>query len=238
MGKTARDIMEKAISYLGTKENPPDSNNVIFNTDYYGHPVNGSWYAWCVVFVWDIFRMCGASELFYDGEKTAGCCQVLEWGRDAGLEVSRDEGRYGDLILFDWDGTGTWDADHIGFIECKNSDGSYTTIEGNTAIGNDSNGGEVMRRNRSSCIRAIIRPKYEKEDDGKVTIKFDVLKKGSKGEDVRALQRLLISWGYKLNIDGDFGSKTERYVKELQKKLGLFQDGIVGANSWDKFLFK
>lgn len=238
MAKTAKSVMDKAISYLGTKENPPDSNNVIFNTDYYGHPVNGSWYAWCVVFVWDIFRMCDASSLFYDGEKTAGCCQVLEWGRNAGLEVSKYEGKYGDLILFDWDDTGEWDADHIGFIERQNDDGTYTTIEGNTAIGNDSNGGEVMRRTRNtSCVRAILRPKYEKEDN-KVRIEFDVLSKGSKGEDVRALQRLLISWGYKLNIDGDFGNKTEKYVKELQGKLGLVQDGIVGVNSWNRFLFK
>ena len=44
---TARKIIEKAKSYIGTKENPANSNNVIFNTDYYGHPVNGSAYPWC-----------------------------------------------------------------------------------------------------------------------------------------------------------------------------------------------
>ncbi len=238
MSKTARSVMDKAISFLGVKESPPYSNNVIFNTDYYGHEVNSSAYAWCVVFVWDIFRMAGASDLFYNGKKTAGCCQVLNWGRNEGLDVSIDEGRYGDLILFDWDNTGWDDADHIGFIEKKNSDGSYTTIEGNTSTGNDSDGGEVMRRTRyRSTIRAIIRPKYEEEEDCKVRIEFDVLKKGSKGEDVRALQRLLLSYGYKLHIDGDFGPKTEKYVKELQVKLKLVPDGIVGTNSWNKFLF-
>lgn len=157
---TAKQIINKAASYIGTKENPAGSNNVIFNTDYYGHPVSGSAYPWCCAFVWDIFRMCGASDLFYNGQKTASCTAVLRWGQTNKQIVNT--GQTGDIILFDWDGSG--DADHIGFIESRNSDGSYTTIEGNTAVGNDSNGGEVMRRRRSSCIRAIIRPMYAEDN--------------------------------------------------------------------------
>lgn len=158
---TAKQIIAKAESFIGTKESPAYSNNVIFNTDYYGHPVSGSEYPWCCTFVWDIFRMCDASELFYDGRKTAYCPAVLTWGRENGLIVT--DGREGDLILFDWDNTNPNDADHIGFIKAKSEDGYYITIEGNTAIGNDSNGGEVMERRRSSGIRAIIRPKYNGE---------------------------------------------------------------------------
>lgn len=158
---TAKQIIDKARSYIGTKESPAYSNNVIFNTDYYGHPVSGSEYPWCVTFVWDIFRMCDASELFYDGRKTSYCPAVLSWGRENGLIVT--EGREGDLILFDWDNTNPNDADHIGFIAARSDDGYYITIEGNTAIGNDSNGGEVMERRRSTGIRAIIRPKYDEE---------------------------------------------------------------------------
>ena len=154
---TARKIIEKAKSYIGTKESPANSNNVIFNTDYYGHPVNGSAYPWCCTFVWDIFRMCGASSLFFDGNKTASCTTVLRWAQQRGLIVN--QGQPGDLILFDWDYSG--DADHIGFVEEYQGNGVYTTIEGNTAIGNDSNGGEVMRRTRNTCIRAFVRPKYE-----------------------------------------------------------------------------
>lgn len=157
---TASQIINKAKSYIGYKESPPNSNSCIFNRDYYGYNVSGDAYPWCCTFVWDIFRMCGASNLFYGGNKTASCTAVLNWGRNNNLIVKN--GQKGDLILFDWDGSG--DADHIGFIEENNGDGTYTTIEGNTAIGNDSNGGEVMERKRGSCIRAIIRPKYEKEN--------------------------------------------------------------------------
>lgn len=158
---TAKEIIDKALSYIGTEENPRYSNNVIFNTDYYGHPVYGDDYPWCVTFVWDIFRMCGASNLFYNGRKTNNCVNVLLWGRQEGLVVS--EGRMGDLILFDWDNTNVNDADHIGFIVERNPDGSYITVEGNTSLTNNSNGGEVMERRRSTCIRAIIRPKYDEE---------------------------------------------------------------------------
>jgi hypothetical protein len=157
---TAMKIINKARSYIGYKEEPPGSNKCIFNRDYYGWDAP---YYWCCTFVWDIFRMCGASSLFFNGQKTASCTAVLNWGRQYGLIVKNTEGRTGDLILFDWDGSG--DADHIGFIEEKNPDGTYTTIEGNTQIsGNQSNGDEVMRRTRKDCIRAIIRPKYEEDN--------------------------------------------------------------------------
>ena len=67
----ASDIIKKATSYLGTKENPAGSNKVKFNTDYYGREVKGASYPWCCTFVWDIFRLANASELFLGGGKTA-----------------------------------------------------------------------------------------------------------------------------------------------------------------------
>lgn len=160
---TAKQVMDVALRYIGVKESPPGSNKVRFNTDYYGSAVSGSAYPWCCTFVWDVFRMAGASQLFYDGKKTAYCPTVVNWGRSAGLTVPINSGRYGDLALFDWNHDGV--ADHIVFIEEMRPDGSYLTIEGNTAVGNDSNGGEVMRRIRpQSTILCIIRPKYEEDD--------------------------------------------------------------------------
>lgn len=159
---TAKKVMDTAIKYLGVKEYPPDSNNVVFNTDYYGRKVSGN-YPWCCAFVWDVFRIAGASSLFYGGRKTAYCPYVETWGKSNGLTVPISSGRYGDLALFDWNHDGV--ADHIGFIEEMRPDGSYLIIEGNTAVGNDSNGGEVMRRIRpQSTILCIIRPKYEEDD--------------------------------------------------------------------------
>lgn len=61
---------------------------------------------------------------------------------------------------------------------------------------------------------------------------MDTLKKGSKGDDVIALQHLLNVEGYKLTIDGDFGGKTETAVKMFQKAHNLEADGIVGTQTW------
>lgn len=155
---TAKQIIEKACSYIGTYDG--GNNNVIFNTHYYGNMVSGQAYPWCCAFVWDIFRMCGASELFCDGLKTAYCPTVMNWGISKRLTVSKSNGKCGDIVLFDWNGDGV--ADHIGLIISKNTDGSYTTVEGNTANSNYSNGGYVLKMTRyQSQIIGIIRPKYD-----------------------------------------------------------------------------
>ena len=37
-------IISKALEFEGVSESPPGSNNVIFNTDYYGEEVEGEAY--------------------------------------------------------------------------------------------------------------------------------------------------------------------------------------------------
>ena len=59
------------------------------------------------------------------------------------------------------------------------------------------------------------------------------LRRGSKGDDVKYLQRLLNDFlSSNLTIDGDFGSKTEAAVKQAQEFFGLKVDGIVGSKTW------
>lgn len=60
------------------------------------------------------------------------------------------------------------------------------------------------------------------------------LRKGSKGAEVKELQRLLNLHGAKLTVDGDFGTNTYKAVIEYQKKNSLTPDGIVGPKTWDK----
>jgi len=68
-------------------------------------------------------------------------------------------------VLFDWNGDGI--ADHVGFILSRNGNGTYETVEGNTASYNYSNGGYVLKMTRYySSILTIIRPNYEKENGG------------------------------------------------------------------------
>jgi peptidoglycan L-alanyl-D-glutamate endopeptidase CwlK len=59
----------------------------------------------------------------------------------------------------------------------------------------------------------------------------NVLRAGSRGEAVAALQRDLSRLGYPLTADGVFGSKTEAAVKRFQREHGLPADGIVGSKT-------
>jgi N-acetyl-anhydromuramyl-L-alanine amidase AmpD len=59
-----------------------------------------------------------------------------------------------------------------------------------------------------------------------------LLKKGSKGENVKTLQKKLNEFGYKLTEDGDFGTGTETTLKDFQKKNGLTTDGVCGKLTW------
>lgn len=60
-----------------------------------------------------------------------------------------------------------------------------------------------------------------------------MLMKGSSGQSVKDLQKLLQAGNWYLDrIDGDFGPKTETAVKLFQKAKGLTVDGKVGPKTW------
>lgn len=48
---TADMVVKTALAEVGVKESPRNSNNVKYNTWYYGHSVKGNAYPWCMVFV-------------------------------------------------------------------------------------------------------------------------------------------------------------------------------------------
>ncbi len=55
---------------------------------------------------------------------------------------------------------------------------------------------------------------------------------GSSGLAVRVLQRLLVSNGYTVRVDGIYGALTETAVKAFQNQRNLATDGIVGQRTW------
>jgi len=147
--EVAARALAEAIKHLGLKESPSGSNRTPFG-EWFG--VNGV--AWCNIFVSYCYNV-GAGYTICDGYKGAGvkagkgCAYVPTteaWLRSSGLWVGRTAPVAGDIAIYNWDGRGI--PEHIGIVEQYLGDGTFSAIEGNTSIGNDSNGGEVMRRTR------------------------------------------------------------------------------------------
>lgn len=70
-----------------------------------------------------------------------------------------------------------------------------------------------------------------------VTVTLKVLSNGSRGEQVKTLQRLLNALGYSCgSADGIWGKNTDAAVRKFQKAKGLTVDGICGKNTWCKLL--
>lgn len=165
----ASELLALAREEIGTKEVPAGSNQVKYNAAYYGREISGLEYSWCAVFLWWLFQRAGAPELYYGGRKTAYVPALLAYAKRRGETVETPQP--GDLVCFDFNDNGT--ADHIGI--CESFDGRYvTTIDGNTGVGNEANGGAVMRRRRDKkYIVGVIRPAYEREGDEMTQQEFD-----------------------------------------------------------------
>lgn len=154
---TADRILSIARSYIGVVET--QTNNVIFNTAYYGREVNGSQYAWCAVFIWYVFREAGASDLYFDGDKTAYCPTLMSWFKTKNRIYTVPKA--GDIVFYNFSGGKT--ATHVGIVS-EVGNGTIKAIEGNTSSVNQTNGGMVMERTRSlSVCIGFARPKYEEK---------------------------------------------------------------------------
>lgn len=68
--------------------------------------------------------------------------------------------------------------------------------------------------------------------------KLPLLQKGRRGKSVEKLQLLLNNDGYNLDVDGTFGSQTEKAVKKLQEEFKLNPDGIVYTKTWSLLVDK
>jgi hypothetical protein len=152
----------QAATQLGVKESPAGSNHVKF----------GIWYgivgAWCAMFVSWVHVMAKVGKTFAKGSRYAYVPYIVADARAGrnGLRLSSGP-RSGVIACYDWDHNGV--ADHTGICAdaadlakfCSREYGSavnrfghptsaqFWAIEGNTAVGNDSNGGEVMIRLRN-----------------------------------------------------------------------------------------
>ena len=140
-------IAEKEIGYT---ETPANSNKTKF----------GKWFgfdgvAWCGMFVSWCYDKAGfplGNVGFSKG--FAGCQTAVAHYKKKNKVTTKPV--QGDIVFFDWNGDGRFD--HTG-IFVKDIDGkSFETIEGNTSLTNQSNGGHVMRRKRKYVNVLFVHP--------------------------------------------------------------------------------
>ena len=139
----ANDVVEKALAEVGVKESPPNSNRCKYNREYYGKDVSGSSYPWCCTFVWWVLSSCGVQV-----PKTASCMTLAESFRSNGRWHNTPQP--GDLVFFHFKTNNRW-TNHVGIV-VRVKGNEIETVEGNTSINSDDNGGAVMLRKRSSNI--------------------------------------------------------------------------------------
>ena len=151
---TANEILAVARKEIGVKESPAGSNQ----TKY------GAWYSldgqpWCMMFIQWVFSQAGAALPV----KTASCSALMSYAQAHGQWVTSGY-RAGDIVILDIPGNKV-KTDHCGIVVTPLTTG-VRTIEGNTGVGNDSNGGEVMERTRpANWIVGAYRPPYDEEDN-------------------------------------------------------------------------
>ena len=147
-------------------------------------------------------------------------------------------------------GEAVWMKGHIGLyignglaVECTPSwaDGVQITAVHNIGKKAGYNGRSWTKHGRLPYVsyEASSEPVQAEKTNDACALKVDVLRKGCKGEAVKALQVLLIgnrcscgSYG----VDGSFGGSTDGAVRKFQREHNLDVDGVVGPDTWSCLL--
>lgn len=260
MSYTVKDLLEialaeagylekKSLSQLEDKTANAGSGNItkyardLYNAGYYNGSKQGA--PWCSVFVdWCHYMAAGKNKQLaqsvscQSGVYGAGCTYSMRYYQAAGHFHTKDP-QVGDQIYF---GSGST-AEHTGIVY-KVDESRVYTVEGNTSAqsGVVSNGGGVFQKSYLLSNKRILgygRPHWAEEEDKAFSVSLSVLKKGSRGKQVKALQRLLIGCGCgcgKWGADGNFGAATQAAVCSYQKKNGITPNGTADAQTWKSLL--
>lgn len=236
------NIIDAARKYVGVHESTPahwaliDKYNQIVSAKHgtyrmtYGDP-------WCAAFV----SLCAAEAGLTSFPFSAACQPMKEWATKNGRWSSTPN--VGGLVLFDWDGDGI--ADHVGIVETVSGQ-NIGTIEGNTSD-------QCARRTYTTSGRGVMgfislnTTTTEIPKTGQIitiapkpsNVTPPIVRMGSTGHWVSAMQHMLIAHGYNCGYcgaDGEYGSGTRTALVAFQKAKGLTPDGECGPNTWRKLV--
>ena len=165
MSCTRKEIVKQAQAWIGLKESNGSHKKII---DIYNTldplPVGYKLKytdAWCAGTVSALAVVCKATDII---PTECSCPRMITKAHKMGIWVESDARtpKAGDIVMYDWDDTGSGDnkgsADHVGIVE-KISGKTITVIEGNYS-------NSVKRRTlkvNGKYIRGYIVPKYDAE---------------------------------------------------------------------------
>lgn len=84
-------------------------------------------------------------------------------------------------------------------------------------------------------LKGVEYQKSDNQEQNTHTV-LPTIRRGNKNAFVKKCQEMLDKLGYSLGIcgvDSDFGTATEKAVREFQRDHKLTQDGVVGPETWD-----
>jgi len=142
------EIIRIAEKEIGQGEKPLNSNK----TKY------GKWFgfdgvAWCGMFVSWCYASAGFPLPKIGFSKGFAGCQTAVAYFKKNNQITTNP-KSGDIVFYDFNGDGRFD--HTGIFVKWIDSNTFEAVEGNTAIGNDSNGGAVMRRSDRKKKNAIF----------------------------------------------------------------------------------
>lgn len=125
-------------------------------------------------------------------------------------------------------------ASHVDTVNTNSQTTQAAVKKESTSVSNGGNSGGNSDKDTSTSGKSY--------PYGKASETTGNIKKGAKGNAVKAIQYALNELGYgnsgTSKVDGIFGSGTQSAVKAFQSAMGIKVDGIVGTNTRAKFKLK
>lgn len=162
------------------------------------------------------------------------------------IQVPLSQRKRGDILLRHTSGSDGHTAIYLGNGMLVHAAGTYSHPESGDQTGNEICIQNYYDAGWQYCLR--FPEEQEEEDDSPapepvnddpVQITLPVLKNGSEGCTVIALQLLLEVYGFSVGscgIDGEFGPDTEKALRTFQSVLAISEDGKTGERTWNKLL--
>lgn len=226
---TGARILEIARGEIGIRELPPGSNIVKYSRWY------GLTGPWCGMFVSWVYDQAGSRDVRF-----AYCPAMVDVLRARG-QWNTGNPQPGDLVFFDFFSSRPSLAYHVGILVRYPSSTTIETIDGNTGLSSEDNGGSVMTRIRPTRFvlgigSVLPRPGstvIETPNGSQPLPDLFLSTPFVRGPHVRALQAALGRRGFmpEGGVDGVFGPGTDRAVRAYQRSVGLVADGWAGPKT-------